>query len=439
MKNLIPRKFKFEFLPPHLVAFLTGVLLALFIGIVFRKVIDTMHKPKIDTPQSNGLPGQNDSGTHLAEDNQPDSDKQKSLVNKNFSAKQKSDSSDPDGQKSRATGQTGLKTKPDSTERITAVQSYSSTSTTQQDETKTEGDYDTWREILRRIEQKFIERDPNTQVMLTPRYRHNAKGLAITRGQFLDIVTNKAPANLPTRPKSRSVIFHALAKEDFEPKEFSKLVSDSNAEFVPLCNPSALKLSVEGAQRVTVLVENINSKIGCLNNLISSNSTLSQVTEFGVIAFTRGVTYFASISSKQKLFSLQMWNPDWLLETTVGIEENRSKKPALGRAQRLANVARALSQPSDVRVQVPASFRSIHGPALDPVDLTPPRPLILGNFALIPSHMPRGSLIATAYMAPDMTSGRSVTAKLQGIDKTKALVLATQGKSLQFMKVRKDK
>jgi len=38
-----------------------------------------------------------------------------------------------------------------------------------------------------------------------------------------------------------------------------------------------------------------------------------------------------------------------------------------------------------------------------------------------------------------MTSGRSVTAKLQGIDKTKALVLATQGKSLQFMKVRKDK
>lgn len=301
-----------------------------------------------------------------------------------------------------------------------------------------EAQYDRWRELLRSVERNFLEQDPNSKVMLTPRYRHNAKVLAITRGQFLDIVSNKAPANLPTRPRTSSIIFHSLAADDFEPKEFDSLIRNSNASFVDLCNPNAHSVDIENTKRVTVLLENLNRNLDCLSTLLKSNPRLYKVNEFGIIAFTRGVTYFASVSAKQKLFSLQMWNPDWLLETTVSLEENNSKKTSLGRSQRLANVARALSQPSDVRIQIPASFRSIHGPALDPVDPTPPRPLILGNFALIPSHMSRGSLVATAYASPDLTSGRSVTTKLQGIDKTKALVLATQGKSLQFMKVSKD-
>jgi hypothetical protein len=436
MKNLIPRKFKIDLLPPHLVAFLTGVLLALIVGIIFRKIIDKMSVTKIQTAQSTVVTKKEESFDHkkIQPDNTLSRDSQKpELKTKKMSAKQEP----ADAQSSTQLNGTQTTTKTDSSEQSTSVQKVEPNFTPR--DPNGEGEYDSWRETLRLVEQKFVEHESSAQVMLTPRYRHNAKGLAITRGQFLDIVTNKAPANLPTRPQSRTIIFHALSGEDFESKAFSNLVQDSNADFVSLCAPDAQKINAENSQRATVLIENTNNNISCLNNLISTNSSLSKVTEFGVIAFTRGVTYFASISAKQKLFSLQMWNPDWLLENTVGLEESRFKKPELGRAQRLANVVRALSQPSDVRVQIPASFRSIHGPALDPVETTPPRPLILGNFVLIPSHMPRGSLIATAYMAPDMTSGRSVTAKLQGIDKTKALVLATQGKSLQFMKVHKDK
>jgi hypothetical protein len=437
MKNLITRKFKFDLLPPHLVAFLTGVILALCVGIVFRKVIDKMSDSKIQASESQVVSKKEAPLAEAQPIRTAARDGGTQDPEKKMTAKQESDTLLPAEQNSSETID-GQKEVDLQNAQPTASEQTASLPAAQQNP-NAEGEYDSWREILRQIEQKFVVRDPNAQVMMTPRYRHNAKGLAITRGQFLDIVTDKAPANLPTRPQSRTVIFHALAGDDFEPKEFLELVRDSNADFVSLCSPAAQKVNFENAQRVTVLLENTNSKINCLSNLISSNSALSQVTEFGVISFTRGVTYFASVSSKQKLFSLQMWNPDWLLETTVSLEESRSRKPALGRTQRLANVARALSQPSDVRVQVPASFRPIHGPALDPVDPTPPRPLILGNFALIPSHMPRGSLIATAYIAPNMTSGRSVTAKLQGIDKTKALVLATQGKSLQFMKVHKDK
>lgn len=439
MKNLISRKFKFHVVPPHFIAFLTGVLLALVVGVLFRKIIDKMNVTQVQYSD----PAQKDAQTNITADSNAETTQPTARVQ--VSAKQASTKNEPKLQ-AKQIQNTPSETTPkrEQTQPEVSAQSHSDTATaaaeSQNSESlpHSEAHYDRWRELLRIVERNFVEKDPNARVMLTPRYRHNAKGLAITRGQFLDIVSNKAPANLPTRPKTSSVIFHSLATDDFEPKEFSSLVSDSNTAFVDLCKPSARSVDIENTKRVTVLLENTNKNLDCLSNLLKNNPRLYQVNEFGIVAFTRGVTYFASVSAKQKLFSLQMWNPDWLLETTVGLEENHSKKPALGRAQRLANVARALSQPSDVRIQIPASFRSIHGPALDPVDPTPPRPLILGNFALIPSHMPRGSLVATAYMSPDLASGRSVTTKLQGIDKTKALVLATQGKSLQFMKVSKD-
>lgn len=440
MKNLIPRKFKFDFLPPHFVAFLTGVVLALVVGVIFRKIIDKMHTPRVEltttekqTPSAAQVKRGND-GAPPAETS-PETKRLKTKLAAKKDLGQSGQAAATTAQSDSPTATKGggeTPTQPE--ERTSAPEAL-----VKSDDPQGENSYDEWREFLRRMETQFREKDANATVMLTPRYRHNAKGLAITRGQFLDIVSNKTPANLPTRPTSPSIVLHSLAADDFDQAEFTSLTRDSNSLFYSLCDKRVQSLDSEKIQRVSILIENIAKNIDCLTSLLNKNPKLFEVNEFGIVSFTRGVTYFASITSKQRIFSLQLWNPDWLLETTVGLESNHSKKPALNRAQRLANVTRALSQPSDVRIQIPASYRTIHGPALDPAETTPPRPLVLGNFALIPSHMPRGSLVATAYTAANQTNGRTVTTSLQGFDKTKALVLATQGKSLQFMKVNREK
>ena len=91
MKNLIPRKFKIDLLPPHLVAFLTGVLLALIVGIIFRKIIDKMSVTKIQTAQSTVVTKKEESFDHkkIQPDNTLSRDSQKpELKTKKMSAKQ---------------------------------------------------------------------------------------------------------------------------------------------------------------------------------------------------------------------------------------------------------------------------------------------------------------------------------------------------------------
>ncbi|MEY4064557.1 MAG: hypothetical protein RIR26_765 [Pseudomonadota bacterium] len=283
----------------------------------------------------------------------------------------------------------------------------------------------------------------NLNVTLTPRYRHQAKGLAITRGQFLDVVSKKVPANLPTRQANAGVILHALAEGDFDVAEFSRAAKDSAAVLGALCpTSSAANSSVElqGIERVTILLTNTPQSFQCLQNWWTNHPKLTQVQEISLIGFTRGSTFFGSLSAEKKLISLQMWHPDWLIDNTVGLDESGNEAPQRRRALRLANVTRALAQPSDVRMQIPASNRTLSGPLIEPPpgETTPPKPLVVGNFALIPSHMPRGNLIATAFTNPGQFRSRSASVKPPGPGKTKAIVVATQGKKVQFMNIVKE-
>jgi hypothetical protein len=302
-----------------------------------------------------------------------------------------------------------------------------------------EVDYITWRRQFRTFEEQLKAQGTNNlNVTMTPRYRHQAKGLAITRGQFLDVVSKKVPANLPTRPANLGMILYALSPVDFDTQQFSRAARDSIAQIEPLCRAGTTQLKLDGVERLTILLSNTPQNYKCLNDLFERNPEFLQVQEVTFVGFTRGSTFFASLSAHKKLISLQMWNPDWLLDNTVGLEETGSEHPRARRALRLANVTRALGQPSDVRMQIPASFRPLAGPYSDPANPTPPKPFVVGNFALVPSHMPRGSLIATAFTSPGQDRSKSATVKPPGVGKTKALVLATQGKKLQFMSVSRE-
>jgi len=425
MSNPSSPKSKRELLPPNLVAFLAGIVLALAIGMIFRKWIDRMDSQatamRALNPESNTDPGK---GADLMR-----------LNNKSALPSASVDAT-----------QTQTANKKESVAPVAASEPLKpeSAAVLFQEETITENaagevDYTTWRRQFRSFEELLMERGTkNLSVTMTPRYRHQAKGLAITRGQFLDVVSKKVPANLPTRPANVGMVLHALSPVDFELQQFTRSARDSIAQIEPLCRPGASQLKLEGVERLTVLISNTPQYYKCLNDFFDKNPEFINIQELTFVGFTRGSTFFASLSAQKKLISLQMWNPDWLLDNTVGLEETGSEQPRACRALRLANVTRALGQPSDVRMQIPASFRPLVGSYSDPVNPTPPKPFVIGNFALVPSHMPRGTLVATAFTSPGQERTKSATVKPGGVGKTKALVLATQGKKLQFMSVSRE-
>lgn len=422
-----------KFLPPNLVAFLTGVVLALAIGMVFRKVIDRMvpHKNKT-LMRAQTIEGQTKSEqVEKVADKKLSEEADKKIINLSPTSAATAATAEP-------VQAPTVQSSPIAS--ITPSATIDASEEVSVDETSTgEVEYTTWRKLFRNFEEQLKSQGlKNLNVTMTPRYRHQAKGLAITRGQFLDVVSKKVPANLPTRQANLGVVLHALSTVDFDTQQFNKMANDSSAQFMKLCRSEKAPLNLEGVERITVLLSNTPQSFKCLTDLLEHNPALTKVQELSLVGFTRGSTFYASLSSQKKLLSLQMWNPDWLLDNTVGLEETGKESPAQRRSLRLANVTRALAQPSDVRMQIPASFRPLVGPLIDPRDPTPPKPLVIGNFAMVPSHMPRGSLIATAFTSPGQDKSKSATVKPPGVGRTKALVLATQGKTLQFMSVSRE-
>jgi hypothetical protein len=426
---------KRELLPPNLVAFLAGVVLALAVGMIFRKWIERMDthatvmralspedaaaKNKKSEMVLMGEKSTLPSASANTEDTRKAKNKEAVAPVAATDSSNKSELQDP---AANAELQTSLVQE----ERIS-------------ENAAGEVDYITWRRQFRTFEEQLNAQGINNlSVTMTPRYRHQAKGLAITRGQFLDVVSKKVPANLPTRQANLGMVLYALSPVDFDPQQFSRVARDTTGQIEPLCRSGATPLKLTGVERLTILISNAPQYYKCLNELFERNPEFLQIQEVTFVGFTRGSTFFASLSAQKKLISLQMWNPDWLLDNTVGLEETGSELPRVRRALRLANVTRALGQPSDVRMQIPASFRPLAGPYSDPTNPTPPKPFVVGNFALVPSHMPRGSLIATAFTNPGQDRSKSATVKPPGVGKTKALVLATQGKKLQFMSVTRE-
>jgi len=328
MSNPSSPKSKRELLPPNLVAFLAGIVLALAIGMIFRKWIDRMDSQatamRALNPESNTDPGK---GADLMR-----------LNNKSALPSASVDAT-----------QTQTANKKESVAPVAASEPLKpeSAAVLFQEETITENaagevDYTTWRRQFRSFEELLMERGTkNLSVTMTPRYRHQAKGLAITRGQFLDVVSKKVPANLPTRPANVGMVLHALSPVDFELQQFTRSARDSIAQIEPLCRPGASQLKLEGVERLTVLISNTPQYYKCLNDFFDKNPEFINIQELTFVGFTRGSTFFASLSAQKKLISLQMWNPDWLLDNTVGLEETGSEQPRACRALRLANVTGA--------------------------------------------------------------------------------------------------
>lgn len=409
-------------LPPNLVAFLTGVLLALVVGMIFRKVIDKM------APQRRQ--------TAMRAQTTPATVETKSDVQAQTAAA-------PEVETTINNAATDAKIEETAKEDNTIKAEPKATAALEDEEVQFspigEVDYLAWRRLFRSVEEMAVRQGIKiASVTLTPRYRHQAKGLAITRGQFLDVVSRKVPANLPTRQSNQGLVLHALSPADFDTQQFNKIVSDSGTRLEALCRPDKSAIPSEGVERITILASNNQSNFKCLQDWLAANPNLQRVSELSFVGFTRGPTFFGSMTSDKKLISLQMWNPDWLVDNTVAVDETGRETLVHKRTLRLANVTRALGQPSDVRMQIPASTRSLVGPLVEPKDPTPAKPLIIGNFALVPSHMPRGALIATAYTNPGQDRSKSASVKPPGPGRARALVLATQGKKLQFMTVTRE-
>ncbi len=436
---------KKDLIPPNVVAFVAGVLLALVVGLIFRKVIDKVAPDRRQT----ALRAQTPPETALQEEQKATSEKLNDVPE---AAAQTAPSAGTSAEGTANTNpteknQAGTKTPsqaPASDEKLAAAQKAKPSAPPSEDldaETTKLGevDYLAWRRTMKSLEEMISKQGIRvTAVTLTPRYRHQAKSIAITRGQFLDVVSRKVPANLPTRQNNLGLVFHALGPADFDSKQFAKAASESGTRLESLCRPPSDVVSTAGVERVTVIVSNTPTYFRCLQDWLSTNPDLKNVLELSLIGFTRGPTFFGSITSDKKLFSLQMWNPDWLVDNTVAMDETGRETPAQKRTLRLANVTRALGQPSDVRMQIPASTRPLAGPLIEPKDPTPAKPLVIGNFALVPSHMPRGTLIATAYTSAQQGRGKSASVTPPGPGRARALVLATQGKKLQFMTVTRE-
>lgn len=441
MANNLGQFPKKDFIPPNLVAFLAGVLLALVVGFVFRKIIDKISPQRpiaaMRAQPAADVPAQKVNLTEtsqLSPKSLPEAGEEKDADHLKAEVTPAAQpvpltASDPEREPKAAKAETG---QPQTAKTETAESETELTTTG-------EVDYLAWRKTLKELEDTLRQQKiPVNSVTLTPRYRHQAKGLAITRGQFLDVVSRKVPANLPTRKNNLGLVLHALGTSDFNPELFAKAAGDSGTRLEALCQAGKSRHASESNERITVIVSNTPAFYKCLQDWLATNPLGKNITELSLIGFTRGSTFFGSITAEKRLVSLQMWNPDWLTDNTVAIDETGRESVIHKRSLRLANVTRALGQPSDVRMQIPASTRSLNGPLVEPKDPTPAKPLFIGNFALVPSHMPRGALIATALAPLHKGQGKTVTVTPPGPGRAKALVLASKGQQLQFMTVTRE-
>jgi len=425
VENTNPNSRK-KFAPPNLIAFIFGVMLAVMLGHAIRNAIEN-------------LPTQPQGPLRLAA-------KSAESTNPNTSAIANTERLEEPSSAAMtpiASPRPEENALPRPTANITPAPSPEDSPKPIEDEIdyspRGEVDYLAWREQLRVIEESLIRQGTQiSSVTLTPRYRHKAKGLAVTRGQFLDIVSRKVPANLPTRQSNQGIVLQALSPSDFDIKRLNQLALDSGIRLEPLCAKAERRSLQESPERITIIIENSQSVFKCLREWLSNAANYQGSNELTLIGLTQGTTFYGSITAQNKFISLQMWKPEWLMDNTVGVEGSERDTDSAKRTLRLANVLRALSQPSDVRMQVPASSRSLKGPFIEPKNPTSPKPLVIGNFALLPSHMPRGAVIASTYSSASQFRSKKISVTPPGPGRARALILATQGKKLHFMTIYRD-
>ena len=277
--------------------------------------------------------------------------------------------------------------------------------------------------------------------------------LIVTRGQFIDLVTNKRPTTLPTRRAREGILVYSVSKTTLDEQELTASLNDVRVAHEHLC-----RAGKEGwrFKRVTIVTDNEIKSRQCLETFLKSFPNQAVPEEVSLIVLTSNVQFWASASGPTSHFSLQQWHPDWVLNMQSADEEpevqNRSaRQNTKVRAQKLALLAKALTSTSDVKIEVPVKFRpsakakkfahsahsanpvnsiSIESPA-DVVAASEEDPLVFGNFILLPLHLPLNPVRATRHT---LTGSRKGTKPALGqvYSNTRALIVSGFGQSFRF-------
>jgi hypothetical protein len=239
----------------------------------------------------------------------------------------------------------------------------------------------------------FKEVSPAGKAFL-PSHETKEEPLVIARGQFADLLTGKLALNLPTQTKETGLFLHDIDPQKFNHKIFRQELVDGGVRFAPLCeepDPKMInltKLAIIGTSSARVL--------GCLQNAMKSSPTLANAAEVLVLILSeKEVGYFTAHSAKRHLV-IQQWPFQWLSSATKGIQSTLDKKSDEdANAFRLANLARALTKVSDMRIQVNLAEKKSVETGIPTV--TPSPQFVFGNFTLLPKGEVLGQLTANKF------------------------------------------
>ena len=309
-----------------------------------------------------------------------------------------------------------------------------------------------WQKIASLAVQKIFPDPTEAPLQLAlAQFRNSEKSgsgdaLVITRGQFLDLVSNKRSTTLPTRRAREGILLYSLSKRVVNPNELKENLDNASVASAPLCQASPESQAAWKFKRVTLLTDNEKQSLECLTAFLKNAPSLVGLTELSVVVVTPHPQFYASARQNSVHFSVQQWHPDWILKldssNSVANSESADlqKSQSILRAQKLALLAKALTSPSDVQIEVPVRQLKISkrmrglDNAADSVQwnaANDQNPLIFGNLVLLPLEFPQNPVRATRMTAVGTRAPPKPALGLVYAN-TRALIVTGTGNSFRF-------
>lgn len=267
---------------------------------------------------------------------------------------------------------------------------------------------DEWISWFDEVSNQFKDDSPNKSNKLDTRekrvvsmpYDSNDTPVAITRGQYADIVSDNMPSSLPTRAFHDGFILYGFEPGEVNESLFAQALAEARIPGAPLCSENIGHRDLNKVRRISIFLSDSTKQLQCLQaltaNLQASPKLLTQKKlgteqkKWGTEAFGLAELSVVTLGAKAHLaatrtgigphLTLQQWNFDWLGIITKGTSIEPSAIPEDLRALRLAAIARAFGASSDVRVSLPLKKQA--------------GALEMGNFSVIPLSLASGSVKA---------------------------------------------
>ena len=205
----------------------------------------------------------------------------------------------------------------------------------------------------------------------------------ITRSQFRDVVSKHMATALPTGALHDSVLGLDLSALPLDGKSLKEALDDNRIVWDDVCAQSRVH-SPKAWKRISfVLMKNSKSTLCALDRLREWKTLPGQTNELSVVFLddAKG-PQFGMLSAEDKAFHIQTWKPDWIEKVTA--EWDNSPDILKKRALRLAQLARPLSYPSDVRISLGGGPHETFGHLLilsrTPAELIVEKPSSRKNF-----------------------------------------------------------